>query len=83
MLDGARAVVKLLRRFHSPCYISVPSGMLPEHAMPLRYRVLVSQVHIYNGCGAVLTPVLSAVPDEVCEKHGMDFAIVSFDGDHR
>ena len=29
MLDGARAVVKLVRRFRSPSYSSVPSGMLP------------------------------------------------------
>lgn len=83
MLDGARAVVELVRRFHSPCYSSVPSGMLQEHAMPLRYGDLVSWVHIFNGCGAVLTPVLSAVPGEVCEKQDMDFAIVSSDGDHR
>ena len=83
MLDGARAVVELVRRLCGPCYNSVPSGMLPENAMPVLYRVLVSRVNIYNGCGAVLTPVLSAVPGEVCEKHDMDFAIVSSDGDHR
>ena len=41
MLDGARAVVNLVRRLCSPCYSSAPCGMLPEHAMPLRYRVLV------------------------------------------
>ena len=83
MLDGARAVVELVRRLCRPCYSAVPSGMLPEHAMPVLYRVLVRQVRSYDGRGAVLTPVPSAVAGEVCEKHDMDFAIVSSGGDHR
>ena len=83
MLDGARAVVELVRRLCGPCYSSVPSGMLPEHAMPVLYGDLASHVRIYDGREAVLTPVPSAVPGEVCEKHDMDFAIVNSDGDHR
>ena len=72
-----------MRKPLRPRYSSVLSGMLPEHAMPVLFRVLVRQVRIYNGRGAVLTPVPSAVPGEVCEKHDMDFAIVSYGGDHR
>ena len=83
MLDGARAVVELVRKPPSPRYSSVPSGMLPERAMPVLYGDLVSHVRSYDGRGAVLTPVPSAVAGEVCEKHDMDFAIVSSDGDHR
>ena len=41
MLDGARAVVELVRKPPSPRYSSVLSGMLPEHAMPVLFRVLV------------------------------------------
>ena len=41
MLDGARAVVELVRKPLRPRYSSVLSGMLLEHAMPVFYGVLV------------------------------------------
>ena len=57
--------------------------MLAHHLLMYLYRVLVTLVAIVQGCDTMLFAVTSAVPGEVCEKHDMDFAIVSSGGDHR
>jgi hypothetical protein len=83
LLDGARAVVELVRKPPSrSCGHSV-SGKLQELAMPLRYGDLGRLVAIVRGRGTMLFAVTSVVPGEVCEQQSMDFAIVNSNIYHR
>lgn len=83
MLDGARAVVELVRPPPPRSCGLAPIAMLAHHLLMCLLRVLVRLVAIVQGCDTMLFAVTSAVPGEVCEKHDMDFAIVSSGGDHR